>query len=78
MLDPKYIPLFIGGFIAWICFMIFVGWITSRGKNEVRRRRCRRVEEQGNVPDDDQAGRRGEECQENRLEEKEDQSHILS
>ena len=28
------IPLFIGGFIAWICFMIFVGWITSRGKNE--------------------------------------------
>ena len=23
MLDPKYIPLFIGGFIAWICFMIF-------------------------------------------------------
>lgn len=24
MLDPKYIPLFIGGFIAWICFMIFV------------------------------------------------------
>ena len=34
MLDPKYIPLFIGGFIAWICFMIFVGWITSRGKNE--------------------------------------------
>ena len=28
MLDPKYIPLFIGGFIAWICFMIFVGWIT--------------------------------------------------
>ena len=34
MLDPKYIPLFIGGFIAWICFMIFVGWITSRGKSE--------------------------------------------
>ena len=34
MLDPKYIPLFIGGFIAWICFMIFVGWIPSRGKNE--------------------------------------------
>lgn len=25
MLDPKYIPLFIGGFIAWICFMIFCG-----------------------------------------------------
>lgn len=34
MLDPKYIPLFVGGFIAWICFMIFVGWITSRGKSE--------------------------------------------
>lgn len=34
MLDPKYIPLFIAAFIAWICFMIFVGWITSRGKNE--------------------------------------------
>ena len=34
MLDPKYIPLFIGGFIAWICFMIFVGCIPSRVKKE--------------------------------------------
>lgn len=33
MLDPKYIPLFVGGFIAWICIMIAVGYFTSRGKN---------------------------------------------
>ena len=25
MLDPKYIPLFIGGFIAWICFYDLCG-----------------------------------------------------
>lgn len=34
MLDPKYIPLFVGGFIAWICIMIAVGYFTSKGKNE--------------------------------------------
>lgn len=34
MLDPKYIPLFIGGFIAWIVIMILVGYFTSRGKNK--------------------------------------------
>lgn len=34
MLDPKYIPLFIGGFIGWITIMILVGYFTSRGKNE--------------------------------------------
>lgn len=33
MLDPKYIPLFVGGFIGWICIMIAVGYFTSRGKN---------------------------------------------
>ena len=33
MLDPKYIPLFVGGFIAWICLMIAVGYFTSKGKN---------------------------------------------
>lgn len=34
MLDAKYIPLFIGGFIAWIVIMILVGYFTSKGKNE--------------------------------------------
>ena len=34
MLDPKYIPLFVGGFIAWIVIMILVGYFTSRGKNK--------------------------------------------
>lgn len=34
MLESQYIPLFVGGFIAWIALMIFVGYITSRGKNE--------------------------------------------
>ncbi|MGM9549853.1 MAG: sodium:solute symporter [Faecousia sp.] len=34
MLDPKYIPLFIGGFIGWIVIMILVGYFTSRGKNK--------------------------------------------
>lgn len=34
MLDPKYIPLFVGGFIAWICIMIAVGYFTSKGKNK--------------------------------------------
>lgn len=33
MLDPKYIPLFVCGFIGWICIMIAVGYFTSRGKN---------------------------------------------
>ena len=34
MLDPKYIPLFIGGVIAWIVIMILVAYFTSRGKNK--------------------------------------------
>lgn len=33
MLDPKYVPLFIGGFLAYIALMIFVGWFSSRGKS---------------------------------------------
>lgn len=32
MLDSAYIPLFIGGFIAWIFIMILIGYFTSRGK----------------------------------------------
>ena len=32
MLDAKYVPIFVGGFLAYICFMIFVGWFSSRGK----------------------------------------------
>ena len=34
MLDPKYIPLFLGGFIAWMAFVIGVGFFGSRGKRE--------------------------------------------
>ncbi len=32
MLDAKYIPLFVGGFICWIAIMIAVGYFTSRKK----------------------------------------------
>lgn len=32
MLDPKYVPLFIGGFIAYIIIMILVGIFSTRGK----------------------------------------------
>lgn len=34
MLDAKYVPIFVGGFLAYICFMIFVGWFSSRGKSD--------------------------------------------
>ena len=34
MLDPKYIPLFLGGFIVWMAFVICVGFFGSRGKRE--------------------------------------------
>ena len=34
MLDAKYIPLFVGGFIAWIVVMILVGYFTSRNKTK--------------------------------------------
>ena len=34
MLDPKYIPLFLGGFVVWMAFVIGVGWFDSRGKRE--------------------------------------------
>lgn len=34
MLDPKYVPLFVGGFIAYIIFMILVGYFSTRGKSE--------------------------------------------
>ena len=32
MLDPKYIPLFLGGFILWMIFVISVGFFESCGK----------------------------------------------
>ena len=32
MLVPKYIPLFLGGFILWMIFVISVGFFGSRGK----------------------------------------------
>ena len=32
MLDPKYIPLFLGGFILWMIFVISVGFFGSCGK----------------------------------------------
>lgn len=34
MLDSRYIPLFVVGFIGWIAVMILVGYFTSRGKTE--------------------------------------------
>ena len=34
MLDTKYIPLFLGGFIVWMIFIIGVGFFGSRGKRE--------------------------------------------
>ena len=34
MLDPKYIPLFLGGFIVWMAFVVGVGFFGSRGKRE--------------------------------------------
>ena len=34
MLDPKYIPLFLGGFVLWMAFVICVGFFGSRGKRE--------------------------------------------
>ena len=34
MFDPKYIPLFWGGFVVWMAFVIGVGWFDSRGKRE--------------------------------------------
>lgn len=33
MLDSSYVPLFVGGFLLYICFMICVGWFSSRGKS---------------------------------------------
>ena len=32
MLDPKYIPLFLGGFILWMIFVISIGFFGSCGK----------------------------------------------
>ena len=34
MLDPKYIPIFLGGFIVWMIFIIGVGFFGSRGKRD--------------------------------------------
>ncbi len=34
MLDAKFVPVFIVGFILWICIMIAVGYFTSRGKTK--------------------------------------------
>ncbi len=34
MLDSKYVPIFLVGFIGWIVIMILVGYFSSRGKNE--------------------------------------------
>ena len=34
MLDPKYIPLFLGGFVLWMVFIVAVGFFGSRGKRE--------------------------------------------
>ena len=34
MLDPKYIPLFLGGFVLWMVFIVAVGFFGSRGKRD--------------------------------------------
>ena len=34
MLDPKYVPMFLIGFIAWIVIMILIGYFSSRGKSD--------------------------------------------
>mgnify|MGYP003295553706 FL=1 len=34
MLDPKYIPLFLGGFVLWMVFIVGVGFFGSRGKRD--------------------------------------------
>ena len=34
MLDSKWIPLFLGGFVAWMLFVIGSGWFGSRGKRQ--------------------------------------------
>lgn len=34
MLDPKYVPLFIGGFLAYIVIMILVGIVSTKGKTD--------------------------------------------
>ena len=37
MLDPKYIPLFLGGFVLWMVFIVAVGFFGSRGKRDRRK-----------------------------------------
>ena len=34
MLDPKYVPLFIGGFLAYIVIMILVFIVSTKGKTD--------------------------------------------
>ena len=34
MLDSRYIPLFLGGFLAWMAFVVGVGFFGSRGKRD--------------------------------------------
>ena len=34
MLDSSYVPLFVGGFLVYICIMICVGWLSSRKKSQ--------------------------------------------
>lgn len=33
-LDPKFIPLFLGGILLWMAFVISVGWFGSRGRHD--------------------------------------------
>ena len=34
MLDPKYIPLFLGGFVLWMIIIVAVGFFGRRGKRD--------------------------------------------
>ena len=34
MLDPKFIPLFLGGFAVWMLFVVGIGFFGSRGKRQ--------------------------------------------
>ena len=40
MLDPKYIPLFLGGFVLWMAFIVAVGFFEFGGDKPLKTRTC--------------------------------------
>ena len=40
MLDPKYIPLFLGGFVLWMIFIVAVGFFEFGGDKPLKTRTC--------------------------------------